>query len=218
MQSTEVSTVSVTDVEVIAESAADVAALIPRYSWELMNEGQRDALMEGIVLPRYGKTTSDGVAMGPTWWGHLVRATPNAVQKRVHRLQARAIAADGAGSGALHFSEWAQEERELRAQLEEGLTVVVNLKTHTDLVAWADTEGLLIKVDRNTRWGNPFILGGSPDGDGDRDCVVGLYREHYLPYKPSLIDRIAELRGRALGCWCAPEACHGDVLKEWADE
>ena len=33
--------------------------------------------------------------------------------------------------------------------------------------------------------------------------------------------RLASLAGRTLGCWCAPQPCHGDVLAEaakWAAE
>ncbi|MBA3285144.1 MAG: DUF4326 domain-containing protein, partial [Nitrosopumilus sp.] len=26
-----------------------------------------------------------------------------------------------------------------------------------------------------------------------------------------------ELRGKTLGCWCRPDACHGDLLAELAD-
>lgn len=26
-----------------------------------------------------------------------------------------------------------------------------------------------------------------------------------------------ELKGKVLGCWCAPNSCHGDVLTELAD-
>jgi hypothetical protein len=31
------------------------------------------------------------------------------------------------------------------------------------------------------------------------------------------IKDIGQLRGKALGCWCASEPCHGDVLAEQAD-
>lgn len=27
-----------------------------------------------------------------------------------------------------------------------------------------------------------------------------------------------ELRGKTLGCWCKPDACHGDVLAELANK
>lgn len=84
--------------ETVRESAAEVAALIPRYQWELMDEGQRDDLIEQIVLPRYMKTTSDGVQMGPKWWGDLVGASQPAVKNRIQRLQKGEKPGDDAGS------------------------------------------------------------------------------------------------------------------------
>jgi len=31
------------------------------------------------------------------------------------------------------------------------------------------------------------------------------------------LARLPDLRGRRLGCFCAPQACHGDVLARLAD-
>jgi hypothetical protein len=57
-------------------------------------------------------------------------------------------------------------------------------------------------------WGNPFVIGR----DGNRDEVVAKYRA-WIESQPNLIRRAKlELRGKTLGCWCAPQACHGDVL------
>ena len=49
--------------------------------------------------------------------------------------------------------------------------------------------------------------------------MVRRYRE-WLPSNTGLMARLraGELTGRALGCWCAPEPCHGDVLAELAEE
>jgi len=69
-------------------------------------------------------------------------------------------------------SDWSDEERALRDELAEGLTVVVNLGTQPNLVAWAERRGLLARIDRTTIWGNPFKLGDPPDGDGDRATVI----------------------------------------------
>lgn len=106
------------------------------------------------------------------------------------------------------------DERVLHKQLAAGETVVVSLRHHQRLIAWADTRGLYERIDRRSPWGNPFEL----PADGDRDTVIANYENHYLPYKPSLLDQLHELKGKALGCWCAPEPCHGDVLKNGADE
>ena len=32
-----------------------------------------------------------------------------------------------------------------------------------------------------------------------------------------LINDIDEIKGKILGCWCKPNACHGDILAELAD-
>jgi hypothetical protein len=103
---------------------------------------------------------------------------------------------------------WTPEEEKLLAQLRTGRTVVANLHRHGNLIAWAQAEGLYERIDRTTRWGNPFVL---PE-DGDRHTVIANYADRYLPAKPSLLSKLSDLRGKLLGCWCAPEACHGDVL------
>ena len=57
--------------------------------------------------------------------------------------------------------------------------------------------------------------------DGDQTGVIVRYRQ-LLGTTPRLLDRLPELRGRALACWCrrdgeartAANACHADVLLE----
>ncbi|MBX6749995.1 MAG: DUF4326 domain-containing protein [Micromonosporaceae bacterium] len=112
------------------------------------------------------------------------------------------------------FAQWTDEEREILKRLRDGETVVVSMRIHNNLIGWAETTGVYERIDRRTPWGNPFEM---PD-DGDRDTVITNYETHYLPHKPSLLARLGTLRGKALGCWCAPEPCHGDVLKRWAEQ
>lgn len=59
----------------------------------------------------------------------------------------------------------------------------------------------------NTGWGNPFVVGR--DGEVG-ECV--LKYEQWIQIQPQLMARLHELRGKRLGCWCKPRACHGDVL------
>lgn len=84
------------------------------------------------------------------------------------------------------------------------------------------------KVDRSTRWGNPYL----PCSFRDREKVKarGLipmptrhdavrffraYAEKRLKTEP---DWLKPLRGQNLACWCKPgEPCHGDVLLELAN-
>lgn len=67
-------------------------------------------------------------------------------------------------------------------------------------------------IGRPGPWGNPFVIGK----DGTREEVVQKYKEWVLK-QPHLLSKLHELRGKTLGCWCAPQACHGDVLKELAE-
>ena len=50
-----------------------------------------------------------------------------------------------------------------------------------------------------------------------RADVIAMYRR-WLLQQPALLAALPELRGKDLMCWCAPEACHGDVLLELANK
>jgi hypothetical protein len=89
-------------------------------------------------------------------------------------------------------------------------TRVVHLRS----AEWAATpEADRVRVTRPSRWGNPFrVTAALP-----RDEAIRRYREH-LRTRPDLVERARrELRGKVLGCWCAPEPCHGDVLAAVAE-
>lgn len=62
-----------------------------------------------------------------------------------------------------------------------------------------------------SKWGNPFVM--ADDTDGERERVIDAFRK-WVVTRPELMDSLEELRGRRLGCWCAPKRCHGDVLVE----
>lgn len=65
-----------------------------------------------------------------------------------------------------------------------------------------------VYIGRPSKWGNPFSIGK----DGDRGEVIDKYKT-YLKSHPELIsDARTELKGKVLGCWCAPQLCHGDIL------
>ena len=67
-------------------------------------------------------------------------------------------------------------------------------------------------VGRPGAFGNPFTIGR----DGDRATVIARYEQWlHAPEQNELRERaVRELRGRDLVCWCAPQACHADVLLE----
>lgn len=67
--------------------------------------------------------------------------------------------------------------------------------------------------DMPSAWGNPFVIGP----DGTRDEVIAKFRA-WLMSQPDMQARARrELAGKDLVCFCAPNACHGDVLLEVAN-
>jgi len=63
-------------------------------------------------------------------------------------------------------------------------------------------------------WGNPYKIGP----DGTREEVLQKYRAYLLASPNLLAQARRELRGRRLGCFCKPLACHGDILAELVDQ
>lgn len=51
-----------------------------------------------------------------------------------------------------------------------------------------------------------------------RDWLAGTKWQHVDPdRRKAILKAIPSLKGKVLGCWCSPEACHGDVLAELAN-
>lgn len=72
-----------------------------------------------------------------------------------------------------------------------------------------------IYVGRPTKWGNPYTIGK----DGDRATVIKRYADRLDAFDPALhAEWVLPLRGRDLVCWCAPLACHADILLAIAND
>lgn len=69
-----------------------------------------------------------------------------------------------------------------------------------------------VQICRPGQWGNPFLIGR----DGDRAKVIEKYKRWILR-QPKLLDQLSMLKGKRLGCYCAPLPCHGDFLAKLAD-
>ena len=77
-----------------------------------------------------------------------------------------------------------------------------------------------VRVDRQTPLGNPY-----PEKEHGRDGCIALYRD-WLNVQladpdstasiqfASIQQRLMQGESIALMCWCAPKACHGDVIRE----
>lgn len=75
-----------------------------------------------------------------------------------------------------------------------------------------------IYIGRGSKWGCPFtIIKDRPTLAKEivvtKEEALTKYREYVLN-SPELMTALDELDGKTLGCFCKPEACHGDVLLE----
>lgn len=66
-----------------------------------------------------------------------------------------------------------------------------------------------VYIGRPSKWGNPFKI----DSTTDRIAAVEKYRQWITAGNGKhLLNDLHELKGKVLGCWCAPLNCHGEVL------
>jgi hypothetical protein len=188
------------DAAVVVSAIADAGAeVLPA------NVGQTRALAAVPELER------------PKVWARAVEDTngkPTAAAVTQAAQSFRVASEPGGLREQLHPLRWSSACDDLAVRLKDGETVVLSYRTDQELIDWAEAHDLLVRIDRRTDWGNPFEM----PADGDRDQVILAYAKHYLPNKPSLLARLPELRGKVLACWCAPEACHGDVLAWRAEQ
>jgi hypothetical protein len=70
-----------------------------------------------------------------------------------------------------------------------------------------------VYIGRPSIWGNPFKIGR----DGKRGECIELYKGWIAKKSELQAKAKKELKGKILGCWCKPRACHGDVLAEIAN-
>ena len=81
------------------------------------------------------------------------------------------------------------------------------------------------KVDRATRWGNPWSVGkigpngqAAPDAEGAVGFFRAMLRDTQLREIAEYPNSLEPLRGKNLACWCKPgDWCHADVLLEAAN-
>ena len=87
-------------------------------------------------------------------------------------------------------------------------TKVVNVRNASKNSYWY--------IGRPSVYGNPFMIGR----DGSREEVIAKYRTYFYGRVASdswFKNEVDKLRGKNLGCYCAPCACHGDIIKEYLE-
>ena len=79
------------------------------------------------------------------------------------------------------------------------------------MVVHCKKEKFDVYIGRPSKWGNPF-----PVSMGRKECIEAY--EKWIMTQPQLLADLHELKGKVLGCWCAPLPCHGDVLVKLANQ
>lgn len=70
--------------------------------------------------------------------------------------------------------------------------------------------------DKEGYFGNPFPL----TNESKRESVLAKYRIWFyrrLENDDEFKEKILALKGKVLGCFCKPKACHGDVIVEYLE-
>lgn len=99
--------------------------------------------------------------------------------------------------------------REIRIDI----TRVVNIKTDKEFNGQVDTPNYSY-IGRGSYWGNPYSM---HEENHSREEVIRKFKYDFdfekFPNKDK--KEVFKLVGKRLGCFCKPEACHGDVLADY---
>ena len=77
-----------------------------------------------------------------------------------------------------------------------------------------------VYIGRPGLWGNPYSHLPNTLAEfkvSTREEAITMY-EIWLKQQPELLAQLPTLKGKILGCWCKPQACHGDVLARLAED
>lgn len=75
-----------------------------------------------------------------------------------------------------------------------------------------------VYIGRGSKWGNPFSHKDGTQAQfkvDTREQAVECYRFWITRGEgQELLKDLHELKNKTLGCFCKPQACHGDILAE----
>lgn len=112
---------------------------------------------------------------------------------------------------------------EIQEEIRAGRAVVANIKDK-ESVQWAKSQGVFVFIGRckvkgdvvESLWGMPYGP-WQPLSDARRNRVCDCHRL-WLKSQTGLLEKIPDLRGKVLFCYCYPLRCHGDELVRRANE
>lgn len=95
------------------------------------------------------------------------------------------------------------------------ITRVVNIKKETTYALRRSTP-VYEYIGRGSYWGNPYSL---LTGESREEVIRKFkYDFEYEKFPNKEKSEVYKLAGKRLGCFCKPDACHGDVLADFLNE
>ena len=93
------------------------------------------------------------------------------------------------------------------------ITRVINIKRETKYKGQKSTSTYEY-IGRGSYWGNPYSM---YEAGEDREEIIRKFKYDFdfekFPNKEK--KEVYKLAGKRLGCFCKPDACHGDVLADF---
>lgn len=99
---------------------------------------------------------------------------------------------------------------------QDGTTVVNFRKEKCDVKICRKPDNSIPDPPELGCFGNPY----SEKKYGRERCIA-LFEEYFLKRveeDKAFREAVLSLKGKRLGCFCKPLACHGDVIKQWLDQ
>ena len=100
--------------------------------------------------------------------------------------------------------------------------LVVNCKSNKfDVYGGRNKSGSVPMRPGSYGWlGNPYKIGNNKCGTLDRDGCIAMFKRYFwnrINTDKDYLWAVLDLKGKTVGCYCKPDACHLDVIASWFD-
>jgi len=110
-------------------------------------------------------------------------------------------------------SEWFRHQQIGLRIIKIKITRVINVHRQKEFAGLKSTSAYEY-IGRGSYWGNPYSMHAENE---NREEVIRLFKYDFdndkFPRKRK--SEVYKLAGKRLGCFCKPEACHGDVIADF---